>query len=72
MKPLEQLTFEKFDKDKKLQRLKIKININDIRYKSGLHCMVEEYIKLIKKKKNSITKFEEYFNTMKLIKAIYE
>ena len=72
MKPLEQLTFEKFDKNRKLTRSKINMNIKDIQYKSGLYCLVEEYIKLIKGKKNNITSFDEYFKTMRLIKNIYE
>ena len=72
MKPLEQLTFEKFDKNRKLTRSKINMNIKDIQYKSGLYCLVEEYIKLIKSKKNNITSFDEYFKTMRLIKNIYE
>jgi predicted dehydrogenase len=72
MKPLEQLTYEKFGKNKKIFRYKIKSNIKDIKFKSGLYYMLEEFKKLIKQKKHEIPNFLDYFNTIKLIKIIYE
>lgn len=72
MKPLEQLTYEKFDKNKKIFRYKIKSSIEDIKFKSGLHYMLKEFAKLIKQQKHQIPNFFDYFKTIKLIKIIYE
>ena len=72
MKPLEKLIHEKFDKKKKIYRSKIELNTNDIKYKSGLYHMIEEFKKLIKLKKNDLPNFHDYLKTMKLIKVIYE
>lgn len=70
MSPLENLMFEKlvYNKRKRLNFKKSKID-ND--FKPGIYFQVNEFLKMLQNKKNKLIKFEEYFETVKLIKKIY-
>ena len=62
--------FEKFE-NKKRKRLSFKRLKIDKDFKPGIYNQVGEFLKMLKNKKNKLVKFEEYFETVKLIKKIY-
>jgi predicted dehydrogenase len=70
LNPLEDLMFEKFE-NKKRKRLSFKRLKIDKDFKPGIYNQVGEFLKMLKNKKNKLVKFEEYFETVKLIKKIY-
>ena len=72
LKPLEDLIHETIDSNNRIIRKKILRDKNDNKYKPGYYLMIKDFENLIKGKTNSIVKFNNYFETVNLIKKIYE
>lgn len=70
MKPLENLVQEKIIKGER-KRIIHNTSKIDIKYKPGLSIQFNEFLKVLKNKKNKLVDLKKYFQTVKIIKKIY-
>lgn len=71
MKPLENFMLEKIIKQKR-KRLYFEKSKQDKDFKPGIYVQMNEFIKMLENKKNKLISFKEYYESVKVVKEIYE
>ena len=71
MKPLENFMLEKIIKQKR-KRLYFEKSKQYKDFKPGIYVQINEFIKMLENKKNKLISFKEYYESVKVVKEIYE